>query len=202
MAKTQSSFWTRALALWPLSIPTILPSGSASGCNPSRWPFHSAEHLCQDKCHQKEMWQRKGPLKASFCHHQHCQGGARSQRGGVIDSPSHEVTAQLSHLGKRKCHDCPWESVMTQIMACQMRQHPPQEGRCGKHGSQSRWEREMCLGQPGWVGTWASDFCFHPPRLLPWASRVSRLRASDSLGWIGRGAEAGTYTRYPSNKAR
>lgn len=70
------------------------------------------------------------------------------QGDGVINSLSHEATAQRSCLEKKKCHYCPWESVMTQIMACQRSRCLAQGVYCSTRGSQSRWGKKCASGEP------------------------------------------------------
>lgn len=164
MGKTWSYFRARAFALWPLPIATVLPSHSS-------WvqSFQSPLLQCRAPL-PRQAPTMKGALGSRLLPSPSLSGWSQEsrRRSNWLSLPWGYCTAVMSRKEK-KCHYCPWESITTQIMACQIRWLLPQGGRCSKHGSQSRWEEKCAPGQPGRVGMGDSYSSY---RLLPSHSKA------------------------------
>lgn len=142
LGKANTYFWVSALSLWPWPICTLFSKPRSWRMRPFGGKLPNAE---KPSTAEQTAWPALGnrPQRMACV----LTGLQKYHQGdGVINSLSHEAIAQRSCLEKKKCHYCPWESVMTQIMACQRRRRLAQGVYCSTHGSQSRWGKKWASG--------------------------------------------------------
>lgn len=79
-----------------------IPESQCSRSNPSRCPFHHAEHLCPEKPHPTGNTTKKGALRSSLLPLPALPSAARSPGEEIINSPSQEATAQQSVTSRKE----------------------------------------------------------------------------------------------------